>query len=108
MYYFLECGTPVSFSLRGGKALLQCGVGASKKNFSRAVDRNRIKRLLREVYRKQKSSLMDSLSPRAVHAELFFIYTGKKLPEYSQLEEQISGLLVRLQKIVHEKFSETT
>lgn len=108
LYYFLECSSSSSSSLHTQKALLQCGVGASKKNFARAVDRNRIKRLLREGYRKQKSALLDSLSLRTVQAEVFFIYTGKEMPEYSKLEEQISGLLSRLQKVVHEKFAANT
>lgn len=108
MYYFLERSSSSSSSFQVQKALLQCGVGASKKNFARAVDRNRIKRLLREAYRKKKSALFDSLSLRVVHAEIFFIYSGKEMPEYSQLEEQISGLLSRLQKVVHEKFAENT
>jgi ribonuclease P protein component len=108
MFYFLERSPSAQSTLQSRKGLLQCGVGASKKNFSRAVDRNRIKRLLREGYRKQKSLLMDSLFPRAVHAEVFFIYSGKEMPGYSELEEQVNALLLRLQKIVHEKFAENT
>jgi ribonuclease P protein component len=38
-------------------ARLQVGVGVSARNFKKAVDRNRIKRLLRECYRLNKLPL---------------------------------------------------
>jgi ribonuclease P protein component len=43
------------------KTVLQVGVSVSKRNFKRAVDRNRIKRLLRETYRLQKRELIEVL-----------------------------------------------
>ncbi len=39
---------------------IQAGVSASKRNFKKAVDRNKLKRLLREVYRKNKYLIYDS------------------------------------------------
>ena len=42
IFYLMQAGT---------KPSLKCGAGASSKNFKRAVDRNRIKRLIRECWR---------------------------------------------------------
>jgi len=80
-------------------APLQSGFAVSAKNFKKAVDRNRIKRLMREAYRLQKNSLtLTSQKNLAV----FFIYTGKALPEYEDVSEKIRLALNRLQKIVDE------
>ena len=46
-----------SFMPTDGDALVQIGVTVSKRNFKKAVDRNRIKRLFREAYRLQKAEL---------------------------------------------------
>src|SRR5205809_6930341 len=40
------------------------GGGVSTKNFKKAVDRNRIKRLTREGWRLQKQPLIESLKPK--------------------------------------------
>jgi len=55
---------------------LQSGVGVSNKNFKNAVDRNRIKRLVREAFRLQKISLQEKLKERKGQLIVFFIYTG--------------------------------
>ncbi len=65
------------------KAVAEVGVSVSKRNFKRAVDRNRIKRLLREAYRLQKKEWLELLHVQKKGAYLFFIYTDKQIPEYS-------------------------
>jgi ribonuclease P protein component len=85
-----------------GAANLQAGFGASAKNFKRAVDRNRIKRLTREAYRLQKQSLYDKLKENNQHFALFLIYTGKELPVYALVYEKMGIILQRLIKIADE------
>ena len=73
-----------------------------KRNFKKAVQRNRIKRLTREVYRKNKSALFQHLLNH--HSEINFalIYTAKTILSYQELEEKIINILDRLIK-AHEK-----
>lgn len=59
---------------------LQAGVGASKRFFPHAVDRNRIKRVMRESWRLQKNELENTLKNNDLHLSIFINYTGKELP----------------------------
>lgn len=56
---------------------VQAGVTAAKRNFKKAVSRNRIKRLMRESYRHHKSIVLNNST--ASYAFLF-IYLGKEMP----------------------------
>ncbi len=78
----------------------QAGFGAGSRHFKKAVDRNRIKRLSREAYRLQKQPLMDVLAEKGLSMALFFIYTGKELPDHSTVKVKIGVLLQKLIKEV--------
>jgi len=70
---------------------IQAGVSVSKRNFKKAVDRNRIKRILREVYRKNKYLIYESEHTKK-HI-FMFIYVGKKEESYAVLEEKMKQLI---------------
>lgn len=72
--------------------LLKVGVSVSKKRFNRAVDRNRIKRLLREAYRHNKSVLFNNI---ATQKALMILYIGSEIPDYKALESKMSLLFER-------------
>ncbi len=78
---------------------LQAGVSASKRNFKKAVDRNRIKRLIREVYRLQKPKLESHLIQNKQNLSIFLMYVGKEMPEFVQMTESVEKILKRIIKI---------
>lgn len=84
------------FYMLNGKPGLRFGAGVSSKNFKKAVDRNRIKRLTKEAYRLQKNGLQQQLKEKNAGLDLFVIYTGKELPEYKNVYKSITAILHKL------------
>ena len=82
---------------------LQFGAGVSSKNFKKAVDRNKIKRVMRETYRLQKNGLQEKLKGQNNQLSIFIIYTGKELPRYKELYNKMGILLDKLCVILSEK-----
>lgn len=78
-------------------AVTQAGFSVPKKNFKLAVQRNQIKRRLREAYRLQKPLLFNNSTTSYA---LMFLYLGKKEPSTKELQISIKKLL--------ESFVETT
>ena len=68
---------------------IRTGVSVSKRNFKKAVDRNHIKRLMRESYRKNKYLVANTTHQFA----FMFLYSGKEIPEYSLIESKIEEIL---------------
>ena len=85
-----------------GEEGLKAGFTASSKNFKKATDRNRIKRLIREAYRLQKNNLQDALQLKNKGIHLFFIYTGKEVPAYELIFEKTGNVLKRIIKLIDE------
>ncbi len=65
-------------------------VSVSKRNFKKAVDRNRIKRLLREGYRKNKYIVHHNTTHQFT---FMFLYTGKEMPEYALVASKMKKIL---------------
>ena len=77
---------------------LQAGVGVSSRNFKKAVDRNRVKRIMREAYRLQKNQLLEYLENNDKKLSVFFLYVGKELPAYDIIYEKMGSAITRLIK----------
>lgn len=76
---------------------IEMGVGVSSRNFKKATDRNRIKRLLRETYRTQKELIS---SPEGKKIDVFFLYLAKELPDFVTLKKQMQEALQKLNERV--------
>lgn len=82
---------------------LQAGFSATKRNFKKAVHRNRIKRLMREAYRLQKNELEQMLLQQNKKLAIFILYTGKELPAHDFVLEKMHLIIQKLQRLTNEK-----
>ena len=71
-------------------------ISVSKRRFKRAVKRNRVKRQIREVYRKNKQPLLDGLQNKGQRLAIAFIYLSDELVATAELEEKMKTALSRI------------
>ena len=76
----------------------QVTFSVAKKRIKRAVDRNRIKRLMREVYRLNKAAHYEHFESKRKQCALLIMYLGPVGLEYAEAEQKIIRVLARLIK----------
>lgn len=98
---YLQVAEPMDFPLK-------IGVSASSRSFKKAVDRNRIKRVLREQYRLNKLPLHQCITENNQHIAIFLLYIGKALPEKGLVEKKMPIIIQKLITTINETVATTT
>ncbi|MBI4945146.1 MAG: ribonuclease P protein component [Bacteroidetes bacterium] len=94
--------SPTPLSLRSGVVgEAQLGISVPKKSFAKAVDRNTIKRRIRESYRKNKHSLYEMLKEKNLSIALMIIYISKEELPYQEIEKKMIVSLQKVQEIIN-------
>ena len=73
-----KCDSPISIL-----------VSVSKRKFKRAVKRNRVKRLIREKYRLNKSLFQELALASNRSIDIAFLYLKDELPDHREIEKAI-------------------
>jgi ribonuclease P protein component len=73
------------------------GVSVSKRNFKKAVTRNRIKRLLREVFRQNKATYFNNITTQYA---FMILYIGKDEPTFNQIETKMNLIFKKFNAVV--------
>ena len=76
---------------------IQAGVAVPKKNFKSAVNRNKIKRLLRIAVENHFLDLFNKLEPKYC---MMVLYVGKEIPKAEELDTQFKLMVSRFNKKV--------
>jgi len=92
VYYQLSSFTSSEMKVE----FLQMGVTVGARYFKKAVDRNLIKRRIREAYRQNNQDLKQVLHKSNNRMDIFFVYTVSEKLSYDQIEEAMKRILQNL------------
>lgn len=89
---------PLKSPSEGEQPMTRMLISVSKKRFHRAVKRNRVKRLVREAWRKNKS-LLDALCiEKSCIFDVALVYSATVILPYSNIERTIKRVFETLEK----------
>jgi len=75
-------------------------VSVPKKLFKKAVDRNTLKRRLRESVRLNQASLNEICQSANISLDFMLIFVGKEMTDYQQIDKAVRSLFEKLTRNV--------
>ncbi|MDX9694701.1 MAG: ribonuclease P protein component [Bacteroidales bacterium] len=78
------------------KSTIKAAFIVPKRLFKKAIDRNRLKRLMREAFRKNKGSISEYFANSNKSLDIAFVFIGDQTCEYIALEQQIITMFEEL------------
>jgi ribonuclease P protein component len=99
---FVSYPLRVIFRLSGladGETPARVAVSVAKRRFKRAVDRNRLKRLMREAFRLNKRELHDLL-PAGQGVDILLVYVGESIVDFVRIEKTTRNVFKKMRGIV--------
>ncbi len=82
---------------------VQIMISVSKRNFKKAVDRNKIKRYMREAYRIQKSIIWDAQQDKQYQLQFGLMYIDKEIRDFDFHQKAMERVLKKLSKEISNK-----
>ena len=77
------------------------GVSVSKKKLKHAVDRNTVKRRIRESYRIQKHALYQEVLEKQKNIALLFMYLPTKVEDSKIILQSVEAILSKISQKIH-------
>lgn len=74
---------------------IQFTVSVPKRRFKKAVQRNRLRRRIREAYRLNKQGLLDRLPPETAPLAWMILYVGKEEADFAEINQQMRVIMQR-------------
>jgi len=81
-------------------------VSVSKKRFHHAIKRNRVKRLMRESWRRSKAPLYEICQRDNISVDVALVYTATVIHSYEEMLAKVKKAVAEIIKL-HEKHSQT-
>ena len=82
---------------------IQVLISAPKRNFHHAVDRNRIKRQIREFYRTHSATLKETVASKGKGMMLAFLFNDNRIWDSDKLSERLVSALGKLEETPSEQ-----